>query len=292
MKTLTAQQHTAILDLQGHEPCPGVEIEFERPLGAASDGGPDLQASIFRPTKRPKAPVPVLLAFHGGGYINGDPNACGELAKHLALTLGIPTVSASYRLATPAHPTYPGILADAIHAYRWVLTQAAELAVDPRRIIVSGESAGVVLAAHLAVASPLIGFTPDEPRPVAFISQWGCVDFVARWFDRNEKPGAENNLFGAGYAENPQPYFESSAIAYAHGALPPALFIYGRQDPVVHARQGKLGHAAWQAAGAHSELDILPNIGHGVEGDNREQRASFLATITGFLKARVPAAGN
>jgi acetyl esterase/lipase len=284
---MNKEQHDAILDRQGHESCPGVEIEFKHPLGAAPDGGPELLATVFRPVDRPTQPAPVLLAYHGGGYHGGNPNGCGAIAKQLALTLGVTTVAAAYRLATDTTPSYPGILADAAHAYRWILKHASELNIDPKRIIVCGESAGVIPAAHLAVASPLIGFTDDEPRPAAFIAQWGCMDFVARWFDLNENPSSERGLLGAGYDQNPQLYFESSPIAYATGSLPPALFIYGRQDPIVHARQGRLGHAAWQAAGAHSELNILNNIGHHPDGDNREQRADCLATVTGFVAARL-----
>ena len=284
---LTAEQRAAILGRQGHEPCPGVDIAFKHPLGAAPDGGPALHATLFRPTERPTAPAPVLLAYHGGGYANGNPDGCGAIAKQLALTLGITTVSASYRLATEGNPTYPGILADAAHAYRWIIAHAAELNVDPRRIIVSGESAGVVLAAHLAVASPFIGFTPNEPRPAAFIAQWGCLDFVGRWFDRNENPGAEHGLLGGTYVTHPHLYHQSSPITYATGKLPPALFIYGRQDVIVHPRQGHLGHAAWQAAGAPSELHVIGNLGHGVEGDNREACANYLNTATAFLSARL-----
>jgi acetyl esterase/lipase len=103
----TPEQLDAILDLQGHEPCPGVEIEFNLPLGSVP-GGPGLHATLYRPSRRPAAPTPALLAFHGGGWTSGDPNGCGALAKMLALTLGMPTLSASYRLAPGTGPTYPG----------------------------------------------------------------------------------------------------------------------------------------------------------------------------------------
>ena len=280
-------QFDAILDRQGHEPCPGVEIEFKHPLGSVP-GGPELHATIFRPARRPAQPAPALLAFHGGGWINGNPDGCGEIAKMLALSLGITTVSASYRLVTDGRPTYPGLLADGLLAYRWVQSHAPKLHIDPTRLVVSGESAGVLLAAHLAVNSPAIALAADEGRPAALIAQWGPFDFVARWFDRGENPGAERPMLGAGYAEDPRLYHESSPITHATGPLPPALLIYGRQDPIVHARQGRIAHAAWQAAGAHSELLVLNQIGHCTEGDNRAQRADYLRAAVGFLAARLP----
>ncbi len=283
---ITEEQFNSILDHQGHEPCPGVEIAFKCPLGSVP-GGPELHATIFSPATRPAAPAPALLAFHGGGWVNGNPDGCGAIAKILALSLGITTISASYRLATEDHSIYPGLLDDSLLAYRWVQANATELSIDPLRIAVSGESAGVFQATHLAVNSPAIHLGSNEPHPAALIAQWGPVDFVARWFDRNENPGSERDMLGSSYEQNPALYHQSNPITYASGALPPALFIYGRQDPIVHARQGKIGHAAWQAAGAHSELQILGNIGHCVEGDNRAQRADYLRTVVGFLAARL-----
>jgi acetyl esterase/lipase len=284
--TPTPEQLDAILDLMGHEPCPGVEIEFNVPLGSVP-GGPELYATVYRPSQRPTAPTPALLGFHGGGWIVGDPNGCGALAKMLAVTLGMPTLSASYRLATEGVPTYPGVLADGRHAWRWLVQHAAEWQIDPSRIAVAGESAGVLMAAHLAVNSPIIALSPSEPRPAALIAQCGPMDFIARWFDRGENPGAESAIFGCGYAENPRLYHEASPLAHAGGKLPPALLLYGRQDMVVHPRQGRLAHAAWKAAGAHSELIVLNNYGHSTEGDNRAERAQALRAAVDFLAARL-----
>lgn len=283
---LSDAQRDAILNREGHEPCPGVDIEFKRPLGSIP-GGPDLHATIYRPTKRPAHPAPGLLAFHGGGFIVGDPNGCGEIAKMLALTLGITTVSASYRLATENEPTFPAILDEATLAWRWIQSHAAELQIDPGLIAVSGESAGVLQAAHLAVNSPSLRFSAVEPSPAAFISLWGCMDYVARWFDRNESPGAERDLFGASYQQNPRLYHLASPVSFASGPLPPALFIYGSQDRVVHARQGEIGHTAWQAAKAHSELKIMDNVGHDTVGNNRHQQAKVLQAATEFLAAHL-----
>tara|TARA_R100000027_G_scaffold2734_4_gene2664 strand:+ start:5895 stop:6755 length:861 start_codon:yes stop_codon:yes gene_type:complete len=282
---LTPEQTDSILDLQGHDPCPGVEIEFNRQMGSIPNG-PELRAVIFRPDKRVATAAPALLAFHGGGWVSGRPEGCGAIAKTLSASLGIVTIAVSYRLAEAKRPSYPYVLEEASHAWQWVQTQATELGVDPQRIAVSGESAGVFQATHLAINSPLVSFKTSA-RPAALLAQWGPLDFVARWFDKQENPGAELSLLGCEYKQNPALYHHSSPITYASGPLPPALFIYGRQDRTVHARQGQIGHAAWQAAGAHSELKIVDNIGHGTEGDNRAQRWEFLRTAVDFFEARL-----
>jgi acetyl esterase/lipase len=283
---ITKEQFNIILENEGHGPCPGVEIKYNCPI-ASVPGGPELYATIYSPTSRPSKPTPALLAFHGGGWVSGHPDDSGSMAKTLALSLGITTISPSYRLATEGKSIYPGLLDDGLLAYRWVQANAQELCIDPSRIIVSGASAGVFQSTHLAVNSPAINLGVDEPRPAALIAQWGPIDFVARWFDRNENPGSERDMLGTSYEKDPALYHQSNPITYASGALPPALFIYGRQDPIVHARQGRLGHAAWKAAGAHSELQILGNVGHCTEGDNRDQCIGFLRTTIDFLAARL-----
>jgi acetyl esterase/lipase len=288
---LTEAQYAAILDLQGHEPCSGVAIEFDVELRPALVGQPRQYATIFRPEQAGADPAPAVLAFHGGGFCGGDPNGTGALAKAHALALGIVTISVSYRLGTEAAPTGAAILDDAAHAWRWVHAHAAELGIDPTRIALSGESAGCLLAGHLAVRSPWVTRELEHllPAPAALYAQWGPLDFVARWYDNGECSGAELNIFGpGGFAAHPVGYHQLSALAHLNPAHPPppALFVYGRSDPVVHPRQGRLGLAAWQELGCHAELLVLPNIGHGVQGDNREQRRQAIDKAVVFAAWR------
>lgn len=288
MPTITAAQWDAILDRQGHEPCPGVRFEPGLALAEADAQRPALTACVWRPEAAPAGPAPALVAFHGGGFCAGDPPGCGAIAKTLALALGVTTIAPSYRLGAPDRPVFPGIVHDAATAWRWAQTQAAALGVDPRRMAVSGESAGCLLAGHLGVQSPYVAeLCAGLPRPAGLISQWGPLDFASRWYDNGENAGAEVNLFGpGGHAARPGRYLHASVLTWARGPLPPALFIYGRRDPTVHARQGRLGLAAWQDAGAHGELLVLENIGHGVQGDNRELRRQYLQKAVDFSAAR------
>jgi acetyl esterase/lipase len=285
-RPMTEEQIDAIVDRPGDGPCPGVEALINQPIGAAAGGEP-LRVSIFRPAERPAALAPAVLAFHGGGWQNGDPNGCGALAKYLAVRLNLTTVSASYRLATRQRTAFPQVLDDGVYAWKWVQSQAETLRIDPRRVAVSGESAGVLLAAHLAIGSPLIRLETNHPRPAALLSNWGTMDFVARWYDKGEAAGPEQVLFGTHYLADPALYHRASPITYASGQLPPALFAYGRQDHQVHPRQGQLGLSAWQAAGAHAELRIIRNIGHDCQGDTRPARLEWLQTVADFVAANL-----
>lgn len=285
---LTEEQFSAILDLEGHQPCPGVEIEFDVELRPALGGNPRQYATLYRPVARAAFPAPGLLVFHGGGFCTGNPNAGGAIAKTLALALGVVTVSASYRLGTADQPTSPAILDDATYAWEWIHAHANRLGIAPGRIAVSGESAGCLLSGHLAVHSPWITRnTAALARPAAFIAFWGPLDFVARWYDNGENPGAETNILGpGGYTARPSLYHQLSVLTHASAPLPPALFAYGRHDPVVHPRQAALGHSAWRQAGTHAETLILSGIGHATNGDTRPHRRQLLEKVIAFSAAR------
>jgi acetyl esterase/lipase len=276
----------AILDGQGHDPCPGVTLRSDIEIRPTSAAHPRQYVAIYEPAVRSASPAPALLAFHGGGFCLGDPHGCGALAKTLALSLGVVTVSASYRLGTSENPTGFGILDDAAHAWDWIHKNAAALNIDPMRIAVHGESAGCLLAGHLAVQSCFVA-APNLPRPAALYAFWGPLDFVARWYDKGENNGAEINILGpGGFLKQPTAYHQLGALSHAQAPLPPALFIYGRNDTVVHPRQGILAAAAWTNARAHAETFILPNIGHNTSGDNRPQRRQLLEKATTFCSWR------
>lgn len=88
-----------------------------------------------------------LLWIHGGGYILGtaamDDKICARFAKEHRMVV----VSADYRLA-PRFP-FPTPLDDCHTAWQWLLKNARQLAVDPHKIVISGQSAGGGLAAAL-----------------------------------------------------------------------------------------------------------------------------------------------
>ncbi|MFW9785577.1 MAG: alpha/beta hydrolase, partial [Candidatus Heimdallarchaeota archaeon] len=78
----------------------------------------------------------VILYFHGGGYIMGSPDATRMISVRLGKVTKMRILSVDYRLA-PDHP-YPEGLEDCITSYKWLLTQG----IDPKNIIISGDSAG------------------------------------------------------------------------------------------------------------------------------------------------------
>src|SRR5205085_10003423 len=93
---------------------------------------------------------PLLVFFHGGGFVVGDLNTHDNSCRLLASRAGVRVLAVDYRLG-PEH-RFPAAADDALEAFRWVRDHAAELGADPRRVAVGGDSAGGNLAAGVAQA--------------------------------------------------------------------------------------------------------------------------------------------
>lgn len=127
-------------------------------LAAAGPAGP-IPLRLFRPLgSRADERLPVLVYFHGGGFVLGDLDSHDGLCRQLANLAGCAVVSVDYRLA-PEH-RFPAAVIDAVAATRWVGTHAAALQLDASRLAVGGDSAGGTLAAVVAITARDAGGPP------------------------------------------------------------------------------------------------------------------------------------
>ncbi len=95
------------------------------------------------------APLPMLVWYHGGGWVCGSPNSYDAVCRLLARESGCIVASVDYRLA-PEHPA-PEQFDDAYAALEWLAAHAHELGADATRLAVGGDSAGGGLAASVAL---------------------------------------------------------------------------------------------------------------------------------------------
>ena len=105
---------------------------------------------IYRPIAT-DAPSPVLVYFHGGGWVIGDLDTHDTLCRELANRAGAVVVAVDYRLA-PEH-RFPKAYDDAFAATQWVQRHADALRIDPHRLAVGGDSAGGNLAAAVCLGA-------------------------------------------------------------------------------------------------------------------------------------------
>ncbi len=96
---------------------------------------------------------PVLIWFHGGGWVKGSREWIDPIAYEIASVGEYNLISAGYRLADDENAPWPFIVHDVKAVVRWVRLNAKQLRVNPKKIIVGGESAGAHLAAMVALSS-------------------------------------------------------------------------------------------------------------------------------------------
>jgi acetyl esterase len=118
------------------EPAPTEDRSVPGPAG-------DIRVRIYRP--KTDRTLPVVVFFHGGGFVIGDIETHDTTCQRLAAGVPAVVVSVDYRLA-PEHP-FPAAVDDCEAATAWVCAHSAEFGADPARLAVAGDSAGGNLAA-------------------------------------------------------------------------------------------------------------------------------------------------
>ena len=130
-----------VRELQAEGPHGAVPLRLYRPLGSAAG-----------------AVLPVLVYYHGGGWVIGDLDTHDTLCRELANAAGCAVVAVDYRLA-PEH-RFPAAVDDCLAATVWVRRHAAALGVDAKRLAIGGDSAGGNLAAVVALLARDAGDLP------------------------------------------------------------------------------------------------------------------------------------
>lgn len=198
-------------------------------------GGP-LPARVYRPAApRVTSPLPLVVVFHGGGWMFGNIDSADWLCSHLASRLGAVVVSGTYRLA-PEHPV-PAAMQDALAVTQWAVRNGATLGADPDRLAVIGESSGACLAASVTLVARDLGAFPIRSQvllyPITDLSLSG-----ASIKSQSGEPILTSNdlrayvsayLGGHGDPWHPR---VSPLHATSHSGLPPALVVGAEHDPL------------------------------------------------------------
>jgi acetyl esterase len=238
-------------------------VEVVETAAKASDGTA-LPLRLHRPRGRDGETLPVVLNFHGGGWVSGDVRQSEWWASSVAALAGVVVVSVEYRLA-PEHP-FPGPPEDCYDATAWVAEHADELGVDPQRLAVMGDSAG----GNLAAVVSLMARDRGGPAIAAQVLMYPSVDLAGDFPSERENANAPI-VTSKDVANTPGLYFHGStremSDPYAsplradHHGLPPALIQTAQHDPL--RDHGPAYADALRAAGVPVRLTNYVDAVHG-----------------------------
>ncbi len=230
--------------------------------------------------------VPVLVYFHGGGWVIGDLDSHDWVCRAIANAANCAVVSVDYRLA-PEH-AFPAAFEDALAATKWAAANAALLNIDASRIFVGGDSAGGNLAAAVALALR----DASELNLRAQILTYPIVDLTFRYDERFEKGVALTNGGMRDFIDHYVPdaarrrdWRCSPLFAQSLKGLPPALVILAGFDPLYD--EGKAYAARLQAEGVAATVKEYPGQMHGFVSRPKMLPKSLdaIADIAAFMDA-------
>ena len=198
--------------------------------------GSPIPIRIYTPREaRPGEKLPVLLWFHGGGFVIGSIDTHDSVCRMLANQADCIVVSADYRLAPECK--FPAAVEDCEAAFKWVALHAVEFGADPQAIAIGGDSAGANLATVVAILArdaghPKIAFQlliypcaapePETPSHYKFAEGYVLSRNTITWFFRlYQRSRADSNDFRF-----------APLIADDLANLPPALVLVAGYDPL------------------------------------------------------------
>jgi acetyl esterase len=245
------------------------EIEVSSEAGA-------LPARFYLPVGLPpERPAPLLLYFHGGGWVIGDLETHDDVCRFLAAAAGTAVLAIDYRLA-PEHP-FPAAVEDAAAVFAWAHANAGELGVDPARIAVGGDSAG----GNLAAVVSLLARDAGGPKPAMQLLIYPPTDaagdlpsrrIFAEGFllTRDEMESYERHYLPSGTdAADPR---VSILLAPDLGGLPPAYVATAGFDPL--RDEGEAYALRMREAGVPVALRRHPGLIHSFANETAISRSA------------------
>jgi acetyl esterase len=213
-------------------------------------------------TPKTAGPFPVIVYFHGGGWVIADKDVYDGGARGLSQAANAVVVSVDYRRAPEAR--FPAAWDDALAAYRWATTNAGSLN-GSQKFALAGESAGGNLAVATAVAARDAGL----PKPAAVLAvypvgQTGNMDTPSYVDSATAKPlnKAMIGWFVDKLLAKPEDKTDPRLdLVHANlKGLPPTLIINAQIDPL--RSDGELLANALQSAGVSVERLVYRGVTH------------------------------
>jgi acetyl esterase len=254
----------------------------------------DIPARLYSPPPG-AGPLPLLVHYHGGGHVTGDPDTCDYVSRRVVHRAGAIVLSVDYRMG-PEHPM-PAPNADARASYLWAREHAEELGADPERIAVGGDSAGGNLGTVVCLdcrdaGDPLPAFqwlvypVTDLSRRSASRDLLGdaflLTDPVIEWYNGHFLSGGD-----------PADLHASPLLAPDLSGLPPAYVATAGFDPL--RDEGEAYARRLEEAGVPTTLRRFDDLIHGfanLTAASPAARAAVDETIDALRAGLAPRRAN
>ncbi len=253
---LARQTYLAMGSVGEREPLPLAVI---RDLAAPGAAGP-IPLRLYDPRETRDA-GPVVVFFHGGGFVIGDLDTHHAICTEIAAALDLPVIAVDYRLA-PEHP-FPAAPDDCEAATRWIATGPAELGRTVTGLILTGDSAGGNLAivttqalmakpaaAPVILQAPIYPLSDDKPDHASF----------QQFADGYLLTADTMTWFADAYAAVPGDV-RAYPIYNDHAHTPPTVLVTAGLDPIRDS--GRVYGAELIKAGVPVTFIEVPGIIHG-----------------------------
>ncbi len=250
----------------------------------SSSGGTRLMLDIAMPQGL-TAPAPAVVWLHGGAWAYGSRNMMRPLAEFTA-SLGYVSATVQYRLVNKSIQ-FPDPVRDAAAALAFLRDNAERFNIDPRRIVIGGESAGghIAMMVGLCRDSDIIGRDPSECLVHGIINIYGPTELVSLHDGGgfHVRP-VVRNLVGCTPNEGADRFAAASPVTHVRSDSPPILILHGDLDSIVPYDQAERLVAACRERGARFQLGRVRRAEHAwVAFPNGSVSRSTLPLIAQFL---------
>jgi acetyl esterase len=252
----------ALMEEQGIEPDPALAGILTRDITYPGADGTEIAARVYTPPEG-EGPFPLIIYFHGGGWVIAGIDAYDASARALAAGANAVVVSATYRQAPESK--FPAAHEDANAAYEWIVENSGSLNADAERLAVAGESAGGNLAMNVAIHArdaqliqpdhmllvyPVAGNEFDTPSYQTYADAQPLSRDAMEWFVSHVFTSPEE-------AADPRiNLVDRDDLA----GLPPATVVSAQIDPL--QSEGEELAQALEAAGVEVAQMTYPGVTH------------------------------
>lgn len=241
------------------------EIVIYKTVASDTNEPVALKLHIFNPDGHQQTDKrPAIVFFFGGGWNGGSPDQFYPHSQYLA-SRGIVAISAEYRVKT-RHGTSPqACVKDGKSAVRWIRAHAAELGIDPERVIAGGGSAG----GHVAAATATVVKFNEDGEDVSV----SCKPNALVLFN----PVYDNSAEGYGYDRVAEYWEDISPMHNIDENTPPTIVFLGTMDKLIPVATAEKYKKFMEDKGGRCDLHVYEGEGHGFF--NYKNYDNYVATV-------------